>query len=128
MADRSADVAEEDGPMATEAIRRRRAIERLVATDHARDRLARAAFDILADGLDLGPFAVRSAADREWVRAALARPIRRTADHAIDRLIVELFDVLADGCPELVARMLAAAGDDMLSPTGGSATFEAVLR
>jgi hypothetical protein len=114
--------------MATIEMRRRRAIEHLVATDFARDRLARAAFDILADGLDLGPIAVRTADDRAWVRAVIARPIRRAADHALDRLIVELIDALAGGRPDLVARMLAAADHDELDPTASPAALAAVLR
>lgn len=97
--------------MATVTARRRRAIEHLVATDFARDRLARAAFDVLADGLDLGPIAIRTPADRAWVRNAIAGPIQQAADHALDRLVDELIDTFAIGRPDLVARILAAAPD-----------------
>jgi hypothetical protein len=114
--------------MATAALRRRRAIEHLVATDFARDRLARAAFDVLADGLDLGPIAVRTAADRAWVRAAIAGPIQRAADHALDRLIVELIDSLARGRPDLVDRMLAAAGEDEIASGHRWAALAGALR
>jgi hypothetical protein len=114
--------------MATTALRRRRAIEHLVATDFARDRLARAAFDVLADGLDLGPIAVRTAADRAWVRAAISGPIRRAADHALDRLIVELIDSLGRGRSDFVARMLAAHDDAEIVPSQPSAALAGALR
>jgi len=114
--------------MATTALRRRRAIEHLVATDFGRDRLARAAFDVVADGLDLGPIAVRTAVDRAWVRAAIAGPIQRAADHALDRLIVELIDSLARGRPDLVARLLAAADDAEITPSVPSAALAGALR
>lgn len=95
--------------MATALARRRRAMEYLVATDHARDRFARAAFEIVADGLDLGPIAVRSAADRAWVRGAITGPIQEAAQHALDRLVDELEDAFDGGPAELVTRILAAA-------------------
>jgi hypothetical protein len=97
--------------MATITARRRRAVEHLIVTDYARDRLARAAFDAIADGLDLGPLAVRTPADRAWVRDAIAGPIQRLADHALDSLAVDLVDELDTGRPDLVARLLAPAGE-----------------
>jgi hypothetical protein len=95
--------------VAMQRVQRRRAVEVRLATDHARDRLAHAAFDIVAGGLDLGPVAVRSAADRAWVNAALAGPIRRTADRALTQLVGELVDALASGPDDLVARLVADA-------------------
>ena len=97
--------------MATVTARRRRAVEHLIVTDFARDRLARAAFDIVAAGLDLGPSAIRTQADRAWVQDAIAGPIQRAADHALDRLAVDLIDELVAGRPDLVARLLASAGE-----------------
>ena len=73
--------------MATSTARRRRAVEHLIVTDFARDRLARAAFD------------------------AIAGPIQRAADHALDTLVVDLIDELGAGRPDLVARLLAPAGE-----------------
>jgi hypothetical protein len=81
----------------------------VVATDFARDRLARAIFDVVADGLDLGPIAVRTAEDRAWVQAAIAEPIQHAADHALERLVLALIDALDAGRPDLVSRLLAAA-------------------
>ncbi len=100
---------------------RRRAIERLVATDYARDRFARAAFEIVADGLDLGPIAVRTPSERAWVREALARPIQIVAEHVLGALVDELAETLDGGPDELVARILASASDGL----DGEAAFEA---
>jgi hypothetical protein len=97
--------------MATSTARRRRAVEHLIVTDFARDRLARAAFDAVAGGLDLRPFAIRTQGDRAWVREAIAGPIQRAADHALDTLVVDLIDELGAGRPDLVARLLAPAGE-----------------
>ena len=97
--------------MATATARRRRAIEHLVATDLARARLARAAFDAVLDGLDLGPIAIRTTADREWVQVAIAGPIQRAADEALRQLVDDLIEVLRPGDPEVVARMLGHAPD-----------------
>ena len=97
--------------MATATACRRRAIEHLVATDHARGRLGRAAFDVVVGGLDLGPIAIRTAAERAWVQAAIAGPIQHAVDEALQRLVDELIEQLAVGHPELVGRILAAAPD-----------------
>jgi hypothetical protein len=95
--------------MATATARRRRAIEHVIATDFARDRLVRAAFDVVVDALDLSPIAVRTSADRVWVTTAIAGPIQHAADHALDRLVDELIEELGLGRPDLVARLLGAA-------------------
>jgi len=105
--------------MVTARARRRRAIEHLVASDHARARVARATFEVVADGLDLGPIAVRSAADRAWVRAAISGPIQRAAEHVIERLVDDLQAAFDGGPADLVDRILAAASDD-LGPAGES--------
>lgn len=85
---------------------RRRAIERRVTTDFARDRLARALFDIVVDGLELGPAAVRSNADREWIRTAIAEPIRHAVAASLDCLAEEL-DAAVERChPDLADRLL----------------------
>jgi hypothetical protein len=99
--------------MATATARRRRAIEHLVATDLARARLTRAAFDAVVDGLDLGPIAVRTAADRAWVQVSIAGPIQRAADRALAGLVDDLIETLTLGDPTLVARMLAASPEGL---------------
>ena len=105
--------------MATATARRRRAIEHLVATDLARARLARAAFDAVIDGLDLGPIAIRTTADREWVQVAIAGPIQRAADEALRHLVEDLIEALRPADPDVVARLLGHAPD--LEPDDGAA-------
>jgi hypothetical protein len=97
--------------MATVTARRRRSIEGVVATDYARDRVARAVFEVVADALDIGPIAVRSAADRAWVQSAIAGPIQHAADQALDRLVYDLIDQLSTGRSDLVARILRASAE-----------------
>jgi len=106
--------------MATVTARRRRAIEHLVATDLARARLARAAFDAVADGLDLGPCALRTAADRAWIQVAIAGPIQQAADHALARLVDDLIEALSRGDPNLVARLLGNPPDADIDDAAGS--------
>jgi hypothetical protein len=91
--------------------RLRRDMVRLLETDFAHDRLATALFEILADGLDLGPCAVRSVGDRAWVRDAISGPIQRTANGAIERLVAELTRTLASGPACLVERIVRAEED-----------------
>jgi hypothetical protein len=85
---------------------RRRAIERRVTTDFARDRLARALFDVVTDGLELGPAALHSAADREWIRLAIAEPIRHAAEASLDRLADELDASVVSRRPDLADSLL----------------------
>lgn len=99
---------DEDLDMATAAARRRRTIRRLLATDFARDRLSRALFEIAADGLNIGPVAVRTPADRACVRDVLSGPIQRTAEDAVERLAVELTQAMAALPEPLAERILAA--------------------
>jgi hypothetical protein len=97
--------------MATVTARRRRAIEQAVSTDHARQRVARAVFEVVAGALDLGPIAVRSAEDRAWVRDAIAAPIQHATDQALGCLVDELIDELSAGRPDLVGRILGASAE-----------------
>ncbi|MEO5939388.1 MAG: hypothetical protein ABIZ72_00705 [Candidatus Limnocylindrales bacterium] len=97
--------------MATATARRRRAIDHLVATDHARAHFVRAAFEAVVEGLDLGPIALRTATDRAWARDAIAGPIQEAADRALEALIEGLIAALGEGDPTLVGRMLGHAPD-----------------
>jgi hypothetical protein len=86
-------------------------LERLLDTDFAHDRLAAALFEVLADGLDLGPCAVRSPGDRAWVDDAISGPIQRTAEDAIERLVGELTRSFAEVPAALIERMVHGGGD-----------------
>jgi hypothetical protein len=92
--------------MATATARRRRAIEHVIATEFARDRIARAIFDVIADGLDLGPFAIRSAEDQRWVRETVALVIQNGTAAALERTTADLAGAVAAAPPDLVIRLL----------------------
>ena len=92
--------------MATATARRRRAVEHVIATEFARDRLARALFDVIADGLDLRPCTIRTAEDQRWVREMIALVIQTSTDAALERTSAELAGAVAAGPPDLVIRLL----------------------
>jgi hypothetical protein len=92
--------------MATATARRRRAVEHVIATEFARDRIARAIFDVIADGLDLGPLAIRTAEDQRWVREMIALVIQNGTAAALERTSTELAGAVAGGPPDLVIRLL----------------------
>jgi hypothetical protein len=92
--------------MSTLGARHRHELARLLETDFAHDRLAAALFEVLADGLDLGPCAVLTAADRTWVRDAISGAIQRTAADAVERLVSDLASSFATGPAALVERMV----------------------
>lgn len=66
---------------------RSRLIARRVGTEFARDRVIRALYDAVHDGLEFGPRDLPLADDREWVRGAMAVPLQDAADTAIDALV-----------------------------------------
>jgi hypothetical protein len=99
--------------MATATARRRRAVEHVIATEFARDRISRAIFDVIADGLDLGPFAIRSPEDQAWVRETIALVIQTGTTAALERTTAELAGAVASAPPDLVIRLL---GVDVVEP------------
>ena len=62
---------------------RSRAIERHVASHQARDRIAKALYDVVAEGLEFGPRDLPTATDREWLRGAIAIPIQEATEVAL---------------------------------------------
>jgi hypothetical protein len=99
--------------MATASARRRRAVEHVIATEFARDRLSRALFDVIADGLDLRPCTIRTVEDQQWVREMIALVIQASTDAALERTSAELAGAVAAGPPDLVVRLL---GIDLSEP------------
>jgi hypothetical protein len=84
----------------TTARTRRETMERLVATAYARDRLAAALFEVVADGLEFGPCDLPSSKDRDWIRGAIAIPLQEAADQALEGLVWRLaaaFERAPDG-------------------------------
>jgi hypothetical protein len=65
---------------------RMRTLNRHLATEYARDQVRRALFEVVNDGLAIGPRDVASYADRDWMRGALALPIQEATQVALDLL------------------------------------------
>jgi hypothetical protein len=63
---------------------RARTLRRHIATAASRDRVARALYESIVDGLEFGPRGVATADDREWIRGALSVWLHETADAALD--------------------------------------------
>jgi hypothetical protein len=63
-----------------------RLIARHVGTEFARDRVIRALYDAVQDGLEFGPRDLPLVEDREWVRGAIAIPLQEATDAALEVL------------------------------------------
>ena len=61
-------------------------LERHIASDFARDRVAVALFETILDGLEYGPRDLATPQDREWIRGAIAIPIQEATDVALHDL------------------------------------------
>jgi hypothetical protein len=64
-----------------------RFIARHVASDYARDKVAKALFAAVVEGLEFGPRDLPLAEDREWIRGAIAIPLQDASDAAIEVLV-----------------------------------------
>jgi hypothetical protein len=63
-----------------------RLIARHVASEYARDKVAKALFEAVIVGLDFGPRSLPRPEDREWIRANIAVPLREATDAALRNL------------------------------------------
>ena len=63
-----------------------RLIARKVVSEYARDKVAKALYEAALEGLDFGPCELPSATDREWLRVALAGPLRDATAAALRTL------------------------------------------
>jgi hypothetical protein len=79
-----------------------RLIARHVASEYARDRVTKALYAAVVDGLEFGPRDLPLAEDRDWIRGAIAVPLQEASDAAIQ--------VLASS----VGRALERAPNDLL--------------
>jgi hypothetical protein len=79
-----------------------RLIARNIASDYARDKVAKALYAAVVDGLEFGPRDLPLAEDRDWIREAIAAPLQEASDVAIQ--------VLASS----VGRALERAPNDLL--------------
>jgi hypothetical protein len=69
-------------------------IERQIATDFARDRVAKALYEVIVDGLRFGPCDLPTGEDREWIRGAIAMPIQEATEVALRVLARRLAQAL----------------------------------
>jgi hypothetical protein len=66
--------------------RRCQLIARHVTTEYARDKVLKALYEAVHDGLEFGPRDLPLAEDREWIRGAIAMPLQEAADAALEAL------------------------------------------
>ena len=85
--------------------RRSAAIAARVVTAYARDRVAQAVYEAIIAGIDIGPCALPTPADRAWLRQAIAVPIGQATDAALETLRGALGECLGDAPPDLVLRL-----------------------
>lgn len=76
---------------------RLRTLNRHLGTEYARDQVRRALFEVVHEGLAVGPRDLRADADREWLRGALAVPIHEAAQVALDLLAWRIDSLLVAG-------------------------------
>ena len=81
-----------------------RVIARHVASDYARDRVARALYEAVVEGLEFGPRDLPLADDREWIRGAIAVPLQEASDVAIEVLVRSLGRALERAPSDLLER------------------------
>jgi hypothetical protein len=79
-------------------------VRRHVVTDAARDRVARALYEAVVEGLEFGPRDVASADDREWIRGALAIALGETAEVALDVIAWRIATAFDDAPSDLGRR------------------------
>jgi hypothetical protein len=75
-------------------------IERQIATDFARDRVAKALYEVIVDGVRFGPCDLPTGEDREWIRGAIAMPIQEATEVALRVLawrLAQAFDRAPNG-------------------------------
>jgi hypothetical protein len=85
-----------------------RLIARHVATEYARDRIARALYDAMIDGLQFGPRDLPHVEDRDWIRAAMAVPLQEATDVALGCLTSEIRRALERAPNRLLERYVAS--------------------
>jgi hypothetical protein len=78
--------AKENPLTAQTSQQRQRLIGPRLSTAYARDQVARALHDAVVEGFGFGPYDLPAAADREWMRAAMAIPIRQATEAALEVL------------------------------------------
>jgi hypothetical protein len=83
-------------------------VERRVATEYARGRLAKALYEVVVDAVAFGPSDLPTPVDRDWIRGAMAAPIHEATNVALDSLAWRLGRAL-DLAPNQLLDRLAAS-------------------
>jgi hypothetical protein len=94
----------------TISVTRRRSIRRHLTTAYARDRVRAALYEVVVDAVEFGPCSLQAQAGRDWLRAAIARPLDASTEAALTALAGE-FDRAFDGAPPEVRAWLEASVD-----------------
>jgi hypothetical protein len=63
-----------------------RLIARHLASEYARDKVAKALYEAVVEGLEFGPRDLPQADDRDWIRGAIAHPLQEASDAAVEVL------------------------------------------
>ena len=89
-------------------------IERQITTDLARDRVARALYEVAIDGVGYGARDLPTTIDREWIRGAIAVPIQEATELALHDLARRLGHALERAPSGLLTRYEAShAGQEV---------------
>jgi hypothetical protein len=79
-------------------------IERQIATEYGRDRVAMALYEVIHNGLEFGPRGMPTPEDREWIRGAIAMPIQEATQVALNELAWRLTQALDRAPDGLIGR------------------------
>ncbi|MGH2464610.1 MAG: hypothetical protein ACRDGI_04050 [Candidatus Limnocylindrales bacterium] len=90
--------------MATAMNARNLPVRRSLATPHVRDLVARALHDVAVLSLEFGPHDLPAAADREWIRGAIAIPIQEATEAALSVFDRAVWQALAQAPDRLLER------------------------
>jgi len=84
--------------IATQTGNRCRLIATQMASEYARDKVVKALFEAIVEGLDFGPRDLPRPEDREWIRANVAVPLQEATDAAL-RILVWSVSRALEGAP-----------------------------
>ena len=79
-------------------------IEHRIVTEYGRDKVAKAVYEVLLEGLRFGPGDLPTAEDRDWLRGAMAVPIQEATDAALEVLAWAMVRTLERSPGDLLGR------------------------
>ena len=81
-----------------------RIIAQHVASEYARDKVARALYEAIIEGLEFGASDLPRPEDREWIRDSIAAPLQEATDAALEVLAWSVSHALARAPNGLIER------------------------